>query len=82
MLAGTHLLAGIAIWEFSPGPWWVRVPVSLVGGYVSHYVLDSVSSYHQSWPDSWGDVALVWAQMACVAIVIAAIAARRRGDGR
>ena len=76
MLAGTHILAGIAIWEFSPGPWWARLPVAAVGGYVSHYILDSVASYHRC--DSWADVGLIWVQMACCAVVIGAMASRRR----
>jgi hypothetical protein len=78
MLAGTHILCGVAIWEFSPGPWWLRLPLVGIGGYVSHYLLDSAASYHRCWPDSWGDVAILWVQMCCVAIVIAAIVARRR----
>jgi len=82
MLAGTHILSGIAIWEFSPGPWWLRLPLVGIGGYVSHYLLDSAASYHRCWPDSWADVAILWVQMACVAIVIAAIVARRREHGR
>jgi hypothetical protein len=76
MLAGTHILSGIAIWEFSPGPWWARIPLAAVGGYVSHYLLDSAASYHQSWPDSWGDVGLLWVQMACVSVVIGVLAYR------
>jgi len=83
MLAGTHLLAGVCIWEFSPGPWWVRIPMAAVGGYVSHYVLDSAASYHKCWPDSWYDVALIFVQMACVAIVVGVLLGkRRRDDGR
>lgn len=82
MLAGTHILIGVLIWEMSPGPWWVRVPLSVAGGYVSHYVLDSVATYHDCWPDSWWDVGLVWVQMACVGVVIGTIAARRRERGK
>jgi hypothetical protein len=83
MLAGTHILCGVAIWEFSPGPWWVRIPLAAVGGYVSHYLLDSAASYHQCWPDSWADVALVWVQMACVSVAIGTLLGkRRRDDGR
>ena len=83
MLAGTHILIGVLIWEMSPGPWWVRVPLSVAGGYVSHYVLDSVATYHDCWPDSWVDVALVWVQMGCVAIAIANLVSKwRREYGR
>jgi hypothetical protein len=74
MLAGTHVLTGIAIWEFSPGPWWVRIPLAAVGGYVSHYLLDSAASYHRC--DSLGDVGLLWVQMACVSVVIGVMAYR------
>jgi hypothetical protein len=76
MLLGTHVLTGIFLWEFSPGPWWVRIPLSGVGGYVSHYLLDSAASYHQSWPDSWGDVALIWVQMTCIGAVLGVMAYR------
>jgi hypothetical protein len=86
MLAGTHLLAGVAIYEFSPGPWWLRLPLVGVGGYASHYLLDSAASYHRCWPDSWGDVGLLWVQAACVSVVLGVMAyrewaARRAGVG-
>jgi hypothetical protein len=78
MLAGTHIVCGIAIYEATERLGWLRLPLVLGGGYVSHYLLDSAASYHQSWPDSLVDVGLLWVQMACVAIVIGAIVARRR----
>jgi hypothetical protein len=80
MLAGTHIVCGIFLWEMSPGPWWVRIPLVAVGGYVSHYLLDSAASYHQSWPDSWADVAILWVQMVCVSVVIGTIAGKRRRE--
>ena len=81
MLASTHILAGVALWEFSPGPWWLRLPLMGVGGYVSHYLLDSAASYHRCWPDSWYDVGLVMVQAFCLSMVVTAIV-RRRANGR
>lgn len=47
MLAGTHILTGAAIYRLSEGkPWWIRWPAVIGGGFLSHYMLDSMASYH------------------------------------
>ncbi len=68
MLAGTHILVGAAIYRLAENkPGWVKVPAVLFGGFASHYLLDSVASYHRL-GDNWYDLALTGVQIAAVTI--------------
>ncbi len=67
MLAATHMMAGTAIYRLAEGkPWHLRWPAVIAGGFASHYILDSVASYHRLPGGSWITVGLVAVQVAAV----------------
>ncbi len=71
MLAGTHILAGAAIYRLAEDkPAWVRWPCVIGGGFLSHYVLDSVASYHSIYAHNWYNVAYIAIQAFAVGTIL------------
>lgn len=68
MLVGTHILAGVALWELSPRKLWMKIPVVVGGGYLSHYVLDSMATYQRLRGDEW---AFIYSLIQALAVLIA-----------
>ena len=61
---------GAAIYRLAEQkPLWLRIPLVITGGFVSHYILDSVASYHKSFPDTWYGGVLLLIQMIAVLIL-------------
>ena len=86
MLAGSHILAGAAIYRLAEDkPWWVRWPAVVGGGFMSHFVLDSMTTYHMvygtkgmPWDNTWWpacNVAYILVQAFAVSILWGATAA-------
>ena len=47
MWASSHVAVGVAIYEgVKDKPRWVKWPVVVVGGFISHWLLDSIGVYH------------------------------------
>jgi hypothetical protein len=62
------MLAGGAMWKFSPRKWWLKIPAVICGGYLSHYMLDSMSTYQRLRGDNW---ALIYTLIQVVAALVA-----------
>ena len=79
MLAGTHVVAGAWIYRVAEGkPWWVRWPAVVMGGFASHYFLDSIATYHsvygtRLWP--WDNHWWPWYNEAFISVQILAVCA-------
>ncbi len=79
MLAGTHIVVGACIYRVvEDRPWWLRWPAVVVGGFASHFFLDSIATYHsvygtRLWP--WDNHWWPWHNIAFIALQIAAVGA-------
>ncbi len=67
MFLSTHVAAGAAVYlAVRDRRWYVKYPVVLLGGFISHYVLDSVISYHEMPLDTWWGLSLLAFQIVCL----------------
>lgn len=79
MLGGTHIVVGGWIYRAAEGrPWWVRWPAVALGGFASHYFLDSIATYHsvygtELWP--WDNHWWPWYNVAFIIVQILAVCA-------
>ncbi len=77
MLAGTHIVFGAAIYRLAESkPWWIRWPAVVAGGFGSHYLLDSITTYHsvygsRFWP--WDNHWWPWYNIALIAVQVLAV---------
>ena len=70
MLIATHFLFGTAIYKLSNGlPNWIRILLILVGGFVSHFMLDSLSVYHEFDPTTILGIELTIIQILAIGLM-------------
>lgn len=77
MLAGTHIVVGAGIYQLvERKPRWMRWVAVIAGGFFSHYVLDSMTTYHsvygsRLWP--WDNNWWPWHNVAYIDVQIVAV---------
>jgi hypothetical protein len=82
MFAGSHFLGGAGIDRLAEGkPAWIKWPAVIGGGFLSHYVLDSVACYHAMTAQTWENAVLADVQIAAVASYLVSCALTREWKG-
>ena len=80
MWAASHVTIGAVIYEsVEDEPRWLKWPLVVIGGFVSHWLLDSVGVYHDLSDLRWYDVLFIFFNV--VAIIGLWLLAGRRFSG-